>query len=200
MRRDTPWCSILLAAVTAIVSISASIAVHGVPFAAVMSRDLLTLAAVDNEAMAAGEWWRLLSCQLVHVRPPHMAFNVLMIIAVGSVVETSIGALRTLALYWASGTAGIAAGLVWAPSLIGSGASQALMGLLAAGVVLRWRGCRMPRWFMPTAAVVLAIQIALDLFHAHHLKPGHTIPWVVGGVLGIVLGPCTAPAEGERTS
>jgi len=200
MRSQTPWCSILLSAVTAIASISASIAIHGVPFSAVVSRDLLTLGAIDSTAVAAGEWWRLLSCQLVHVRPPHMVFNVLMIVAVGSVVEMSIGALRTLALYWASGTAGIAAGLLWAPSLIASGASQALMGLLAAGIVSRWRGFHVPRWFVPIAAAVLAVQIALDLLHAHHVKPGHTIALVVGGLLGHALLPSTVPAEGDRTS
>ena len=187
--RRTPMFAVVMAAATAITSVSSSVIVHGSPYETVTTRELMSLGAVDGKALTEGAWWRLLSCQLLHVRPAHMAFNVLMLLAVGSGVEASIGWGRALALYFVSGTAGVASALISSPTLVGSGASQGLMGLAAAGVVLCLHGHRVTRWLVAAVSTLLLTQAALDVAFAQHLKRGHVVAFLVGLGLSALLVP-----------
>lgn len=85
-----------------------------------------------NELVAAGEWWRLISSQFVHLDVMHIAFNAYGLYVLGPMVERFYGWKRFLTLYLASGTAGGLASyyFVSAPSGGASGAIYGLVGVL----------------------------------------------------------------------
>ena len=89
----------------------------------------------DPAALAAGEWWRLVSPLLVLDGNPwiHFATDAAGLLLVGTVVELRLGRLRWLALFMAGAIAGEIAGYAWDPT--GAGASIALTGLVGGLVV-----------------------------------------------------------------
>lgn len=86
-----------------------------------------------NALIAAGEWWRLISSQFVHLDVMHIAFNAYGLYVLGPMVERFYGWKRFLTLYLASGTAGALASYYFVPAASG-GASGAIYGLV--GVLL----------------------------------------------------------------
>lgn len=120
-----PIATIGIIAVTSIVSILA-LADDGTIF---------TLLALDKPALAAGEWWRLVSPTLVHGSLMHLAFNMLALWIAGSLVERLYGAPTMLALYLLTAAAGSAASFAFGgpyPSVGASGAVFGFFGILFA--------------------------------------------------------------------
>jgi membrane associated rhomboid family serine protease len=120
-----PVATIGIIAVTTIVSIVA-LADDGTFF---------TLLALDKPALAAGEWWRLVSPTLVHGSLMHLGFNMLALWIAGSLVERLYGAPTMLALYLLTAAAGSAASFAFGgpyPSVGASGAVFGFFGILFA--------------------------------------------------------------------
>ncbi|NQU30384.1 MAG: rhomboid family intramembrane serine protease [Anaerolineae bacterium] len=89
-----------------------------------------------NEAILAGQIWRLITPVLLHGSLLHIGFNMYALFAIGAGMESRMGHLRFLMLYLVSGFAGNVFSFYFtgANSL---GASTAVFGLLAAeGVFL----------------------------------------------------------------
>ena len=103
------------------------------------SRELwFGLFALDKQALAAGEYWRLLSVTLVHANLMHLAFNMYALFIVGPIVEALYGRVLFLAFYLLSAAvASVASYLVVAgPSV---GASGAVFGLFGILFLSSWR-------------------------------------------------------------
>ena len=94
--------------------------------------------ALSLEGLRQGAWWQCLSFQFLHGGWIHLAMNLLLLHSLGPVMETTLGRVRFLALYLASGTLGGILHVVGAwlmPDAFGHpvvGASAGLCGLLAA--------------------------------------------------------------------
>lgn len=117
-RRQLPISTISVLAVTSIVT--------GLQFVYPV---VLSTLRRDPAALAAGQWWRLLSPLLVHSDGwPQFLFNIAGIALVGVVVEPLFGAGGWLLLYLAAGLVGNLVGYAWEPT--GAGASVALAGLI----------------------------------------------------------------------
>lgn len=89
-----------------------------------------------NEAIRAGEYWRLLTPMLLHGGVMHIAFNMYALYSLGRGLERLYGHTRFLSLYLVAALAGNTASFLLSrnPSL---GASTAVFGLIAAqGVTL----------------------------------------------------------------
>src|SRR5262249_31246072 len=141
----------------------------------------------NKAQLARGEWWRLLTSQFVHVNPAHMLFNVIALFLLAAAVERAQGALVVMIVWLLSGIAGMYASIysVSPPYDVGSGASQALMGVAAASIfVVR---ADKTLWLRLTLILTLALQLALDLMAAHHPKPGHIVGFLVGLLLAILV-------------
>ena len=41
----------------------------------------------DRESIQGGEWWRLITCNLVHLSSMHFMFNIFSLLVVGSIIE-----------------------------------------------------------------------------------------------------------------
>ena len=96
-------------------------------------------------------------------------------------------------LWLLSGLAGTYASIyaVPPPYDIGSGASQAIMGVAAAAIVGLWRKHDTPRWLIVAVVVTLVTGAGLDLAFASRVKPGHVIGFFVGLIVAVGLVPKT---------
>lgn len=112
---------------------------------------------------AHGEPWRLVTANLLHVDLIHLLFNVLGLLALGVLVERSLGAARTVLVLGLSGVAGMAsAWLAGYDALVG--ASAMVAGLAGAVLWLEFRrpeqlpaGFRLPRRLFVGALLVDAL-------------------------------------------
>lgn len=91
----------------------------------------LVYGAKINEALAAGEAWRLVTPVFLHAGLLHVAVNMYSLYALGPAVERFFGHRRFLAVYLLAGISGVLFSLLMSPSP-SVGASGAIFGLLGA--------------------------------------------------------------------
>lgn len=112
-----------------------------------------------------GQWWRLLSCTLVHGGLQHALFNTFVLFTLGRFLEPVMGSARFALLYVVSAIAGSAASLMMLGGTVSVGASGAVWGLLCAHAVMAFK----PEGLLPSAIVPGAkraamINLGLNLF------------------------------------
>ena len=148
---------------------------------------LLGVGAVNGELLWAGEFWRIITSQFLHVHFAHMAFNTAALFFLGVPLEDALGSLRFALLYLISGSVGQVVGVAAAPALVSSGASQAVMGLAGAAAVhlLGRRESRSALLFVLLA--VVGVQLALDVATARTVKAGHWSGLCAGAAVGYIL-------------
>jgi len=86
-------------------------------------------------AVAAGEWWRVLTSNFEHVTPLHILFNGLSIFSFGPVVERQIGSARMLIVSIIAALLSSATALMFMWYYPSAGAS---------GVIAGWLGLALP--------------------------------------------------------
>jgi len=108
---------------------------------ALMGLDGQTLAdfgAKWNTALAAGQWWRLITAGFLHGGLIHILMNSWVLFDLGAMVEEVYGWARLIVIYLAATVAGFYASAWWSPS-ISVGASAGLFGLIGAMIALTLR-------------------------------------------------------------
>ena len=149
------------------------------------SRLLLAYGAIDGRLLDQGGYWRLIVSQFTHVMFLHMLGNVAFIYWIGVHIERRFGILVLLLVYFIGGLAGQSASVLFNPTLVTSGASQALCSL--AGFLF----VRLPQFWPRSKSaffavlLFLATQAGLDLYFAARLKEGHTFGFLAGAVMGL---------------
>ena len=145
---------------------------------------------ISQQFIDAGEWYRLISAGFIHFGLFHVAMNMLLLFQLGRLLEPAIGSLTFGLIYFASLLGGSAGALVASPDALTGGASGAVFGLMAAGVVgLRQRGINpMQTGLGLTFGINLLITLAI---------PGVSIGGHFGGALaGAICGSAAlAPAR-----
>ncbi len=102
---------------------------------------LLGLLVMSNQAMYAGQFWRLLTYGFTSIGLLGLLMNLLVLWLVGRAMESELGSWRFLALYVASGLGGATLFFVFGPFGLGSvGASAAIVGLLGANAIGKSKG------------------------------------------------------------
>ena len=111
----------IILGITVIVSVSALSSVEG--------QQLYDVLALDKQAVAAGEYWRLWTITLLHGDWIHLAFNMYALYLMGPLVEQLYGARLFLLFYLLTAAAGSVASFVLGdnPAV---GASGAIFGLV----------------------------------------------------------------------
>ncbi|HSE94012.1 MAG TPA: rhomboid family intramembrane serine protease [Methylomirabilota bacterium] len=96
---------------------------------------MIAAGALEANAVAAGEYWRLVAATLLHGGPDHLFGNAVALFILGMVCEHAFGWRQFLLLFTASGLSGSVVSLLSGagPSV---GASGAIFGLQAAAIVL----------------------------------------------------------------
>lgn len=114
-----------------------------------------------------GDWWRVLTANLLHAVPRfpvHLVLNLLGLVALGSLVERAIGSARMLCVMGASALgAMLASGIADYPQVVG--VSGVVFGILGA---LTWVELRcadeLPAWWrVPRRALLLMLGFSIAL-------------------------------------
>lgn len=182
-----PYITITISILTVVYSLYVNYKISGSLFGNIKIVQLEPFGGVTLEHLWNLEIWRLFTSQLIHVKQLHMLFNVVSLALLGIVLEKYIGATSFFILWFISGTFGTLASTlsVGPPWNLGAGASQAIFGVAAFGVVVFWKKINTTLLLKLIVASVVIPSLLLDLIYAHHLKLGHIVGFVVG--LGISL-------------
>ena len=177
----------------------ALIAVTALVFAAqyasdqVLGADLvLVFGAKSNAALAAGEYWRLLTPLFIHANLLHLFVNGYSLYIIGPQVEAPFGYARFLLIYFLSGVAGVVLSFGLSPSL-SVGASGAIFGLVGALAEYLYRHRRRFGEFGRQRLMNLLIVIGLNLVFGLTVRQidnwGHLGGLAGGLLLGWLIGP-----------
>jgi len=161
----------------------------------ILGFDLLAaLGAKVNEAIKAGQIWRLITPLLLHGSFAHIFFNMYALVTIGRDIEMFYGHKRYLVLYLVSGFAGNVFSflITQSPSY---GASTAIFGLIAAQGVFIFQNrkfFRNSKAMLTNTAVVIGINLFIvgmipniDNFgHLGGLLGGAAFAWLAGPIWG----------------
>ncbi len=127
VRRDRIPAVTVIVAVTCVVGFVVKVARFG-PFPNAF--DLLDAGATSRDALADGQWWTLLSANLLHGDPFHLLFNLVGFVLIGVLLEREVGWPRFTGVCLVSGIAamGLAVLLSGAPVVGLSGVIFAIAG------------------------------------------------------------------------
>lgn len=81
------------------------------------------------------EWWRLLTCTLLHAGVIHYVVNALVLLKLGMFMEMRWGRTKWLIIYVVTGCYGSLCSCITLPDSLGVGASGAIMGMFGAWMV-----------------------------------------------------------------
>jgi rhomboid protease GluP len=154
---------------------------------------LTTRFASFPPAIAAGEWWRLITPMFLHapLRSTfsllHIGFNMFVLWSYGPQVEQTLGRARFVALYLIAGFFASAASYALGPcNVLGLGASGAIFGVVGILLVILYnrRRSTFVRGFMQNLLFFIGLNLLLGL-----RLPGIDYVAHVGGLAaGIALG------------
>jgi membrane associated rhomboid family serine protease len=135
--------------------------------------------ALAGVAVADGEWYRLVTAMFLHGGLLHLAFNMLALWWLGSIVEQAIGTVRFLLVYFVSGLAGSAGALLLSnPLQITVGASGAIFGIMGALLILEYMATGS---FAGQALTLIVINLALT-FAIPNISVGGHLGGLAGGI------------------
>ena len=140
--------------------------------------------ALRGNAIADGEWYRIVTGGFLHAGLLHILFNMYVLYIAGTLLEPGIGTPRFLAIYFISLLAGSFGALLFDPNTVTVGASGAIFGLMAAVlVVARGRG-------MEQIATQFGLFIVLNLvltFSISNISVGGHLGGLIGGAVAALL-------------
>ncbi len=144
-----------------------------------------------GNAIADGEWFRIVSGGFLHANLIHIGFNMFALYVLGTVLEPAIGTPRFVFLYFASLLAGsLGALLLTGGDQVTVGASGAIFGIFgAAFVIARARGMSA---LAGEIGLLLVINLALTFGIAGISIGGHLGGLVGGMVCALII------AAGDR--
>lgn len=140
--------------------------------------------ALVPDAVADGEWWRLITAGFLHIGPLHIAFNMFALWVLGRDLEIVLGRGRFLALYMVSLLGGSTAVVLFAdPQQYVAGASGAVFGLMS-GLLLVLLRLRRP---YGQVVAIIVLNLVLSQVVPGISMAGHVGGLVVGGLAATAL-------------
>ncbi len=131
-------------------------------------------------AVAAGEWWRVISSGFLHGGGLHLLVNMGLLLALGQQLEEAIGGSRFALVYAGSIAAGSLAVILFANNQPTLGASGAVMGVALAYAVVLMLYSRSNRH--QSLLMLVGLNLAMPL-----LVPGISFWGHLGGAIGGLL-------------
>jgi membrane associated rhomboid family serine protease len=151
--------------------------------------------ALQGLAVSNGDWWRLVTAMFLHGSLLHLAFNMLALYWLGTIIEQALGTRRFLLVYFVSGLAG-SAGALWFSSAfaVTVGASGAIFGLIGALLILEYLSTGS---LMGQAMVLIVVNLALT-FAVPNISIGGHLGGLAGGIIA-TFALMRYPARPQRT-
>jgi rhomboid protease GluP len=183
-----PYGTIFICLTTLLYSMYVAFSVTGNLLGNVKIIQLEPYGGVTFSHLASLELWRLFASQLIHAKQIHMLYNVLSLAVLGVFLERYIHTVKFLLLWFIAGSVGtlVSTLFVTPPWNLGTGASQAVLGIAAFGLVLYLKGINSSKWLLVILCFSLIPAFALDFIYAGYPKPGHIAGVLIGAVAGIV--------------
>jgi rhomboid protease GluP len=157
----------------------------------------IPLGGLAAPLVVAGEWWRIITANFLHMGILHLGMNMLALLYLGKFVEYRLGAVRYLVAYLLAGLGSMATityiDTRWmtAPHVT-VGASGAIMGMLGTMGAIHLRGWRQAkvaaagRQFQ-TVLFSVGFQLVFDITNGHTSIVGHFSGLIIGFMVGLVL-------------
>ena len=148
--------------------------------------------ALDKQALAAGELYRLVSVTLVHANVVHLLLNMYFLYLIGPVVERTWGATWFGVFYLVTAAAASTASFLVSPNLsVGaSGAVFGLVGVLIAATRVHHPALdRQGRAIVPQLVTIVAINLVFGFVMAGIDNAAHIGGLVAGLWLGLFVAP-----------
>jgi membrane associated rhomboid family serine protease len=154
---------------------------------------VLNLLALSNEAVDAGQLWRLLTYALTSVGLLGLLMNALVLWLAGRAMEAVLGSWRFVVLYLAAGLGGATLSFaIGPPSLAAVGAQTAVVGLLAANAIVKRRGGEDIRSDIGLLILLVLYSVLVGFYSFGWLG-------MIGGIaVGALVGAILAYAPRER--
>lgn len=145
------------------------------------SLELLDAGATSREEVADGRWWTLLSANLVHGNLIHVAFNLVALAVLGTLLEREVGWPRFALLCVTGGVASMGLAVLFQPDAVTVGVSGVVFAIAGWAVLRdphRSRALGAAAWGVLPAGVIYTL-----------LGPNVSIGGHVGGLLvGLAFG------------
>jgi rhomboid family GlyGly-CTERM serine protease len=152
-----------------------------------------SLLRYDRAAVAAGEWWRLLTAHLVHLSLAHAALNSLGLVLMWALFARDYRPRQWLAIVLGA-IAAIDAGLWLRDSTIAwyVGSSGALHGVMAAGTLAHLRRRDLDGWILTAFIVIKLVYEQLAGALPFSDSPAGVVvdAHLYGAVGGVAVGAC----------
>ena len=156
--------------------------------------------AVYGPAVAAGEWWRLITGAFLHLGILHIAFNMYALWLFGPIIEQMYGHVEFAVIYLLCALGGNVLTILVAPNVPALGASGAIFGLFGlAFIVSRRRHLLLgpqARAMLSRVGTLLVLNLIITFAIPYISWTGHVGGLVVGGVIGLLLAPGNVPTMG----
>ena len=159
--------------------------------------DLFEAGGAFPPAIAAGQWWRLVTSIFLHAGLIHLAMNAFGLWIFGNALEREIGRLSVLAVFLVTGIfAGAASYLFSSGAAVGVGASGAIFGLLGAFVTYNYlrRHTVLASAQLRSAVTLLLLNLVIGLSVPAIDWRAHLGGLVAGVVAGFAVDPSRPPA------
>jgi rhomboid family GlyGly-CTERM serine protease len=150
----------------------------------------------ERDAVAAGQWWRLITAHLVHLDLEHAVLNALGLVLMWSLFARDYGPRQWLAIVVAT-FAAIDAGLWFHDTHVDwyVGASGALHGVMAAGTLAHVRRGDLDGWIL---AVFIVVKLLYEQLNGQLPFSDSGVPVVVNAHLYGALGGLAMAAVMKR--
>lgn len=145
---------------------------------------LITFGAKVDQLIAAGQIWRLVTSNFIHIGFFHLAFNMYALWAIGPAAEELLGRWGYFGLYILSGIGGTFASFLFTQAL-SAGASAAIFGLLGALLIFSWRR---PQLWRSGLGMNLLVVVLVNLFLGFIIPQIDNFAHLGGLVSGIAVG------------
>ena len=155
-------------------------------------RELDAAGASSAIALARGDWWSIITANLLHAGVQHFVLNAFIIFLVGRWVEHVVGRWATVAVITVGALGTTAGSLIEAPQTVTIGASGIAFALLGCGLVVDPRG--------RTGLGVIVRPLAIFNVIATFLIPGVSIGGHLGGLVAGLLVGCIVWQRAESGS
>ena len=158
---------------------------------------LHTFGALTTEDILKGEWWRLITANFLHHGWFHLGANMLGLYYIGAIIESYLGRIRYLLIYFASGCLSMLLMVFYflkigEPQTLLVGASAAIMGLIGAmgAIFLQdwWQEKSvLARQRFMFVLLVVGIQFLIDYNTPHVSLISHVFGLIIGFMVGLIL-------------
>jgi rhomboid protease GluP len=145
----------------------------------------------------AGQWWRLISANFLHINFIHLLMNMLGLSYLGKLVENRLGTFQFVLAYVVTGIGSMACvtyvDLLQAEiprvTVGASGAIMGLLGVMGAIYLVSWWQHRAPHAGreLQSIGITVGLQLLFDIINGHTSIVGHFSGLAIGLVVGIIL-------------